>query len=136
MLSYIVKATSWTSEKLENLLTDLAANYARDLLTGHGLVEMEIDHIRVNSKIEAAIAPVENGEINRSIPAIETPLPQIFVKVIRLDRPSYPTVRVESLGRSTPNWNLWSGLEIVAALCVAGAAIAALLFCLAAIFKS
>lgn len=136
MLSNLLKAIHWTSEKLENLLTDLAANYARELLTAHGLVEIEIDHIRRNSKIEPAVAFIENDRFNRSSAPNETPLPRPVVKVIRVERAIHPTEEIEPLGRPTPNCDLWSGPEVVAALSVAGAAIVGLLFCLAAIFKS
>jgi hypothetical protein len=43
---------------------------------------------------------------------------------------------VELLRTPTTHYDLWSGPETLAALCVAGAAIVALLVCLAAILKS
>jgi trehalose-6-phosphatase len=45
MLTKITWALNWPGEKIENLLADLAANYAREVLAAHGLVEIEIDHI-------------------------------------------------------------------------------------------
>jgi len=135
MLTQITRALSWAAEKLENLLADLAVNYARELLAARGLVEIEIDHIRRNLKVEPAVPPTDRDKINRSIPSDENPPSQTSLEVIRTERfvPCNPGV-----SRLAPmsHCDLWSGPEIVAALCVAGAAIAALLFCVAAIFKS
>jgi hypothetical protein len=128
MLTKITRALNWADEKLENLLADLAANYARELLAAHGLVEMEIDHIRRNSKVE----PVQTEKTDRSAGLNETLLPQTHLEVIPAER-FVPGV---SHRVPTSNCDLWSGPEIVAALCVAGAALASLLFCLAAILKS
>ena len=135
MLTTIIRALRWTDEKLENLLADLAANYARELLAAHGLVEIEIDHIRRNSKIEPMAEPIESEKINRSIPSSEATLYQGRLKIVPVEIAADPTEEVGSLRTPTPDCDLWSGPEVVAALCVAGAAIVALLFCLAAIFK-
>jgi hypothetical protein len=135
MLTKITRALIWADEKLENLLADLAANYARELLATHGLFELEIDHIKRNSWVEPAVAPI-GEKINRSIAPNENALPQTHLKVIRLEGAPHPTEEDESPRAPTPNCDLWSGPEVLAALCVAGAAIVALLFCLAAIFKS
>ena len=132
MLTTITRALRWTDEKLENLLADLAANYARELLAAHGLVEIEIDHIRRNSKIE----PIESEKINRSIPSNEATLYQGRPKIVPVETAADPTEEVGSLRTPAPECDLWSGPEVVATLCVAGAAIVALLFCLAAVFKS
>jgi len=136
MLTKITGALQWVDEKLENLLADLAANYGRDLLAAHGLVEFEIDHIRRNLKVEPVVLPTDSNRTNRSIPSKQTPVPQTPLKVIRLKGATHPIDQVQSLRAPTSNCDLWSGPEVVAALCVAGAAIASLLFCLAAIFKS
>ena len=135
MLTKITRALNWADEKLENLLADLAANYARELLAAHGLVEIEIDHIRRNLKVEAAISPIENDKINRSIP-FKTRVPQTGLELIQVERATYPIEQVHSLQAPTSNCKPWSGPEVVAALCVAGAAIAGLIFSLAALFKS
>lgn len=135
MLTTIIKALRWTDEKLENLLADLAANYARELLAAHGLVEIEIDHIRRNSKIEPMVEPIESEKIDRSIPSDEATLYQGRPKIVSIETAADPTQEVGSLRTPKPDCDLWSGPEVVAALCVAGAAIIALLFCLAAIFK-
>jgi len=132
MLTTIIRVLRWTDEKLENLLADLAANYARELLAAHGLVEIEIDHIRRNSKIE----PIESEKINRSIPSNEATLYQGRPKIVPVETAADPTEEVGSLRTPAPECDLWSGPEVVATLCVAGAAIVALLFCLAAVFKS
>ena len=136
MLTKITRALNWADEKLQNLLADRAANYARELLAAHGLVEIEIDHIRRNLKVEPAAPPIESQRINRSIPSKQTPVPQTRLQVIQVDRATHANEQVQSLKPPTSNCDLWSGPEVVAALCVAGAAIAGLLFCLAAIFKS
>ena len=136
MLTKITRALNWADEKLENLLADLAANYARELLAAHGLFELEIDHIKRNSRVEPAVASIEGEKIDRSIASNENALPQIHLKVIRLEGAPYPTEEDESPRAPAPNCDPWSGPEVLAALCVAGAAIVALLFCLAAIFKS
>ena len=136
MLTKITRALNWADEKLQNLLADLAANYARELLAAHGLVEIEIDHIRRNVKVEPAVPPIESDRFNRSISSKQTPMPQTRLRVIQVDRATHPTEQVQSLKPPTSNYDLWSVPEVVAALCVAGAAIAGLLFCLAAIFKS
>ena len=136
MLTTIIRALRWTDEKLENLLADLAANYARELLAAHGLWEVEIDHIRRNSKIEPVEEPIESGKINRSIPSKNATLYQGRPEIVPVETAADPTEGVGSLRTPTPDCGLWSGPEVVAALCVAGAAILALLFCLAAIFKS
>ncbi|MBV8212038.1 MAG: hypothetical protein JOZ08_02285 [Verrucomicrobia bacterium] len=136
MLTQTIKALRWTEEKLENLLAHFAANYARELLMAHGLVEVEIDHIRRNLKTGPARATTENTSIDRSIPSNGGPSTQTHLEVFKAERPSRSIDGVTSLGAATSNCSLWSGPEIVAALCVAGAAIAGLLFCLAAIFKS
>jgi hypothetical protein len=136
MLTRIIRALRWTDEKLENLLVDLAANYARDLLAAHGPVEIEFDRIRRNSKVESEVAPIESGEkITRFVPLNEDPLTQTRLEVIYAERlvPSDPGVPHRA---STPNCDVWSGPEVVAALSIAIAAIVALLFCLTAIFKS
>ena len=131
MLTKITRALNWADEKLENLLADLAANYAHELLAAHGLVEIEIDHIRRNVKVE----PIENEKSDRSARPNETLLPQTHREVIHPER-FVPGDAAVSHRAPASHCDLWSGPEIVAALCVAGAAIAALLFCLAAIFKS
>ena len=136
MLTKITRALQWAGEKLENLLADLAANYARELLAAHGLVEIEIDHIRRNLKAEPAVLPIESGKINRSIASKQTSVAQPRLEVIRVERAIRPAKQLQSLQALKSNCDLWSGPEVVAALCVAGAAIASLLFCLAAIFKS
>lgn len=136
MLTTTIKALRWTGAKLENLLVDLAANYARELLAAHGLVEIEIDHIRRNFQVEPAAASIENNKINRSIPSNENPRPHPRPEVIRVEGAPHSTEEVQSLRAPTPNFDLWSGPEVVAALSVAAAAIVALLFCLAAILKS
>ena len=128
MLTKITRALNWADEKLENLLADLAANYARELLAAHGLVEIEIDHIRRNSKVE----PGQTEKTDRSALPNKTLLPQTHLEVIPAER-FVPGVS-HRVPKST--CDLWSGPEIVAALCVAGAALAGLLFCLAAIFKA
>ena len=135
MLTKITGALQWVDEKLENLLADLAANYARELLAAHGLVEFEIDHIRRNVKVEPVVPPAGSNRTNRSIPSKQTPVPQTRLKVIRLEGATHPIEQVRSL-QATSSCDLWSGPEVVAALCVAGAAIAGLLFCLASLFKS
>ena len=135
MLTKITRALHWADEKLENLLADLAANYARELLAAHGLVEIEIDHIRRNLKAEPAVPPIESDKINRSIASEQTSVAQTGLEVIQVERAINPNKRVQSLQAPTLHCDLWSGPEVVAALCVAGAAIAGLLFCLAAIFK-
>ena len=136
MLTKITRALHWADEKLENLLADLAANYARELLAAHGLVEIEIDHIRRNPKVDAAVPPIESGTINRFFAPKQTPTARTRLEVMELDRAIHPTGQLQSLQVQRSNCDLWSGPEVVAALCVAGAAIAGLLFCLAAIFKS
>jgi hypothetical protein len=135
MLTTVIRALRWSDEKLENLLADLAANYPRELLAAHGLVEIEIDHIRRNSKIEPMVEPIESEKVNRSIPSNEATLYQGRPKIVPVETAVDPTEEVASLRTPTPDCDLWSGPEVVAALCVAGAAIVALLFCLAAIFK-
>ena len=135
MLTKITRALHWADEKLENLLADLAANYARELLAAHGLVEIEIDHIRRNVKAEPAAPPIESDKINRSIASEQTSVAQTGLEVIQVERAINPNKQVQSLQTPTSHCDLWSGPEVVATLCVAGAAIAGLLFCLAAIFK-
>lgn len=135
MLTKITRALHWADEKLENLLADLAANYARELLAAHGLVEIEIDHIRRNLKAEPAVPPIESDKINRSITSEQTSVAQTGLEVIQVERAINPNKQVQSLQAPTSRCDLWSGPEVVAALCVAGAAIAGVLFCLAAIFK-
>jgi hypothetical protein len=136
MLTTIIRALRWTDEKLENLLADLAANYARELLAAHGLVEIEIDHIRRNSKIEPIVEPTESEKIRRSTPSKKAMLYQGRPEIVPVETAADPTEEVGSLRAPTPDCALWSGPEVVATLCVAGAAIVALLFCLTAIFKS
>jgi hypothetical protein len=131
MLTKITRALNWADEKLENLLADLAANYARELLAAHGLVEIEIDHIRRNLKVEPAVPPIESDRVSRVIPSNQTLAPQTRLRVIQADRATHPTEQGQSLKPPTSKCDLWSGPEVVAALCVAGAAIAGLLFCLA-----
>ena len=136
MLTKITRALHWADEKLKNLLADLAANYARDLLAAHGLGEIEIDHIRRNSKIEPVVEPIESEKIGRSIPSKKATLYQGRPQIVPVETAADPTEEVGSLRTPTPDCDLWNGPEVVAALCVAGAAIVALLFCLAAVFKS
>jgi hypothetical protein len=136
MLTNIIRALWWTEEKLDNLLTDFAANHARELLAAHSVVEIEIDYIRRNSRLEPAVGPIETEKINRSIPYHETTRSDGRPELIRVDTASDATEEAGSFQRTTPNCHLWTGLEVVAALSVAGAAIVGLLFCLAAIFKS
>lgn len=135
MLTTIIKALRWTDEKLENLLADLAANYARELLAAHGLVEIEIDHIRRNSKIEPMVESIESEKINRSIPSNKATLYQGRLEIVPVETAADPPEDVGSIRTPTPDCDLWSGLEVVAALSIAGAAIVALLFSLAAILK-
>lgn len=135
MLTKITRALLWADEKLENLLADLAANYARELLAAHGVVEIEIDHIRRNLKAEPAVPPIESDKINRSIASEQTSVARTGLEVIQVERAINPNKQVQSLQAPTSRCDLWSGPEVVAALCVAGAAIAGVLFCLAAIFK-
>jgi hypothetical protein len=135
MLTNIIRALWWTEEKLANALTDLAANYARELLAAHGVVELEIDHISSNSRLEPAVEPIETEKINRSIPYPETTSSDGRLELVRVDAASDPKEEAGSFRRTTPNCQLWTGPEVVAALSVAGAAIVGLLFCLAAIFK-
>ena len=135
MLTKITRALHWADEKLENLLADLAANYARELLAAHGLVEIEFDHIRRNLKAEPAVPPIESDKINRSIASEQTSVAQTGLEVIQVERAINPNKRVQSLQAPTSHCDLWIGPEVVAALCVAGAVIAGVLFCLAAIFK-
>jgi hypothetical protein len=136
MLTTIIRALRWIDQKLETLLAHLAANYARELLAAHGLVEIDIDHIRRNFKVEPAASPIETEKIHRFIPSNENPLPYARPEVIQVEGAPHSTEKVQPLRAPTPNCDLWSGPEVVAALSVAGAAIVALLFCLAAIFKS
>jgi hypothetical protein len=131
----IIRALRWTEEKLEHLLADLAANYARELLTAHGLVEIEIDHL-TRSKVEPAVEPIENEKTNGSISSNDATLYQSRSKIVPIETMLDSMEDVESLRTPTPHYDLWSGPETLAALCVAGAAIVALLVCLAAILKS
>jgi hypothetical protein len=128
MLTKITRALNWADEKLEHLLADLAANHARELLAAHGLAEIEIDQVRRNSKVE----PVQTEKTDRSAGLNEALPPQTHLAVICAER-FVPGVS-HRVPKST--CDLWSGPEILAALCVAGAALASLLFCLAAIFKA
>jgi len=130
----MTRALNWADEKLENLLADLAANYARELLAAHGLVELEIDHIKTNKRGEPSGASIQSEKINWSIPSNEDSLPEPRLEDFRVRAPR-PTGEIEPLGAAKPNCALWSGPEIVAALCVAGAAIVGLLSCLAAILR-
>jgi hypothetical protein len=134
MLTTITRALQWADEKFENLLTDLAENYARELLASHGLVELEIDHIRKKFQLEPAVALSENDKINRSISSQDATLSRS--KIVPIQTMVDSMKDVESLRTPTTHYDLWSGPETLAALCVAGAAIVALLFCLAAILKS
>jgi hypothetical protein len=134
MLTTITRALQWADEKFENLLTDLAANYARELLASHGLVELEIDHIRRKFQLEPAVAPSENDKINRSISSQDATLSRS--KIVPIETMVDSMKDVELLRTPTTHYDLWTGPETLAALCVAGAAIVALLFCLAAILKS
>ncbi|MFY9985770.1 MAG: hypothetical protein WAM44_08690 [Chthoniobacterales bacterium] len=135
MLTNIVRALRWTEEKLDNLLADSAANYARELLAAHGVAEIEIDHIKRSSRVERGVGPIEAEEITRSVPYYETTPSDGRLQLIRVDTASDPTKEAGSFRRTTPNCHLWTGFELVAALIVAGAAIFGLIFCLAAIFK-
>jgi hypothetical protein len=91
MLTKISRALRWTQEKLENLLAALAANYTRELLAAHGLVEIEIDHIRRNFKVEPDVAPIESEKIHRFIPSNENPPPHARPEVPRVQgAPSQP----------------------------------------------
>lgn len=101
MLTTIIRALRWTDEKLENLLADLAANYARELLAAHGLVEIEIDHIRRNSKIEPMVEPIEIEKINRPIPSNEATLYQGRPKIVPVEPAADPTEEVGSLRTPT-----------------------------------
>ena len=136
MLTKITRALHWADEKLEKLLAYLAANYARELLAAHGIVEIEIDHIRRNLKAEPAVRPSESDKVNPSIASRQTSVAQTGLEAIQVGRAIHPPKQVQSTQARTSHCDLWSGPEAVAALCVAGAAIVALLFCLAAIFKS
>ena len=136
MLTNIIRALRCTDEKLQNLLADLAADYARELLTAHGLVEIEIDHIQRTSKAKPAVVPIDSEKINLSIPYNETARTRTDLDVFRVETTVNPTIKVDTFQIPTPNCASWSGPEVVAALSVAAAAIVALLFCLAAIFKS
>ena len=135
MLTQITRALHWADDKLENLLADLAANYARELLAAHGIVEIEIDHIRRNLKTEPAVPPSGSEKVNPSIASKQTSVAQTGLEVIQVGRAIHPHKQVQSPQARTSHCDLWSGPEVVAALCVAGAAIVALLICLAAIFK-
>ena len=76
MLTTVIRALRWTDGKLQNLLADLAANYARELLAAHGLVEIEIDHIRTNYTVEPAVISIEAQKITRFVPQNENPVSQ------------------------------------------------------------
>lgn len=136
MLTQIIRAIRGTEEKLDSLLTDFAANCARELLAAHGLAEIEIDHIRRNFKVEPPIASIDSQRTTRAILSSKTPLPQSRLELVRVQRPTRPTDQVEPIRPPTPNCDLWSGPEVVAALSVVVAAMVALVFCLAAIFQS
>ncbi|MBV9877437.1 MAG: hypothetical protein JO025_22100 [Verrucomicrobia bacterium] len=135
MLTTIIRALRWTDEKLQNLLADLATSYARELLAAHGLVEIDIDHIKMNYRVEWGLGPIAAEMITFSVPYYETTPSDGRLELIRVDTASDPTRKAGSFRRTTPNCHLWTGFELVAALIVAGAAIFGLIFCLAAIFK-
>lgn len=46
MLKRLISTLDWLCEKLEDFLRDFAANYARELLSAHGLIDVEVEHIR------------------------------------------------------------------------------------------
>ena len=46
MLKRLISILDWLCEKLEDLIRDFATNYARELLSSHGLIDVEIEHIR------------------------------------------------------------------------------------------
>jgi hypothetical protein len=136
MLTNIIRVLQGTEEKLATLLTDFAPNYTRELLASHGLAKIEIDHIRRTFQVEPPIVPIHSGRTARAVLSSESPLPESRLKVVRVQRPTRPTDETEPIRPPAPNCDPWTGPEVVAALSVVGAAILALVSCLAAIFKS
>jgi hypothetical protein len=46
MLKRLISTLDWLCEKFEDFVRDFAANYARELLSAHGLVDLEVENIR------------------------------------------------------------------------------------------
>jgi hypothetical protein len=46
MLGKLQGIVNWISDKLDGLAREIGANYVRELLAAHGLIDIEIDHIR------------------------------------------------------------------------------------------
>jgi hypothetical protein len=46
MLNRLTSTLDRLCENLEDSVCDFAANYARELLSAHGLIDLELEHIR------------------------------------------------------------------------------------------
>jgi hypothetical protein len=46
MLKRLISTLDWLCARLEDFVCDFAANYARELLSAHGLIDLEVEHIR------------------------------------------------------------------------------------------
>jgi hypothetical protein len=46
MLKRLISTLDWLCARLEDFVRDFAVNYARELLSAHGLIDLEVEHIR------------------------------------------------------------------------------------------
>ena len=46
MVRKLLATLNWIGDKLEDLSEEIGAQYARELLAAHGLLDIDMDHIR------------------------------------------------------------------------------------------
>jgi len=62
MLKKTRRLVTWIGDRIEDLLSHFARNYARDLLAAQGLADIEVDHVWKERPLNQEAEPI-NYEI-------------------------------------------------------------------------